>query len=144
MKTKIFLWGFMYIIIASSFVLKPKDCLRVTLVSLSGKSKLKSVFVSVVDNENQVKRYNTGKESQLEIKLPIGKQYTLVFTKSGYESKLIKINAMPTGVYDVRTVVSIDINLMRTKVLFPRPKDMGAIFFDDENNLIVKNTERNH
>lgn len=132
----------MYIMVTSSFVIKPKDCLRVTLVSWSGKSKLKSVFVSVVDNENQVKRYNTGNESQLDIKLPIGKQYTLVFTKSGYESKLIRINAMTTGVCDDRTLISIDINLTRTKVIFPRPKDMGAIFFDDENNLIVNNIDR--
>jgi hypothetical protein len=49
---------------------------------------------------------------------------------------------MTTGVCDDRTLISIDINLTRTKVIFPRPKDMGAIFFDDENNLIVNNIDR--
>ncbi|MFO0355823.1 MAG: hypothetical protein ACK50A_02635 [Sphingobacteriaceae bacterium] len=142
MKANFFFWGLIYLIVGSSFVIKPKDCLRVTLVSLSGKGKLNSVFVTVVDNENQVKRYNTGKESNVTIKLPLGKQYTLVFTKGGYESKLISINAVPAGLYKERTEIAIDINLARTKLKYPPPKDMGAIFFDEENNLIVKNIER--
>lgn len=141
MKAKFYLWGLLYFITTTSFVLKPKECLRVSIASFNGKNKLKSVFISVVDDANSVEHYNTGKEANVKLKLPLGRQYKLVFTKSGHESKLVTINAIPAGLYKVQTEILIEINLTRTKQIFPKPINMGEIFFDDENDLIVKKAD---
>lgn len=138
MKLKIFFWGLICFVFTSSFMMKPKNQLKITMVSFCGKTKLKSVAVTIVDTENRVKRFTTGKEAVLKLKLNYGEKYTLVFTKNGYESKSIKINAVPYGFYEEKTELSIDVSLARTKVRFPHPTEIGSIFFDEENNLIVK------
>ena len=71
----------------------------------------------------------------------MGKSYTFVFTKQGYESKLVHVNTVTAGGYNFKTEITLDINLRKSNVHYPHPKDMGIVYFDNQNNLAVQHNE---
>ncbi len=84
-------------------------------VSEKGKQKaLDSVMVRVLNETDFAMATRYSKKGKCAIKLPLGKKYTIEFSKKGFVSKIIEVNAIVPKYDTFVSVFPFDIDLFQT------------------------------
>ena len=100
-------------------------------VSENGKQKvLDSVMIRVLNETDLTMDKRFTKKGRCAIKLPLGKKYTIEFSKKGYVSKIIGVNTIVPRYDTFVSVFPFDIDLFREE---PELEPIAKITFNNFN-----------
>ena len=117
------------IVIGSAFKNYSNPQLIMAGESLSNGKKLPYVNITVVYENKHITRYRTNKDGECVFALKLNKEYKVIYSKPGYESKLINVNANVKKDFDKEAEFFYSIDLKKTSEAYPEPKLVATLLF---------------
>jgi len=118
------------VVISSAFKNYQNTQLVMVGESLSNGKVLPFVNITVIYENKHISRFRTNNEGECVFKLKLNQQYQVVYSKPGYESKLIKVDATVNKDFDKEAEFFYSIDLKKCKEAFPEPKLVATLLFN--------------